>query len=90
MKIKINLDVLRFKKEQAQTVINWLLACVDILQAIEAHQDIARLDHEGIEVLAPEGVTMFNELGEEQRSILFYPEGLADLLAAVEKVERKA
>lgn len=88
MKIKINLDLIRFKRAQAQAVINWLLSCAEILQTIGAEEH-ARLINDGIEVSAPEGVALFNELGEEEKTIIFYPSDLADLLAAVEKVERK-
>lgn len=89
MKLKINLDLIRFKRSQAQAVINWLIACAEILQTIGAEQDTAKLAQDGIEVYAPEGVALFNELGEEEKTIIFYPSDLADLLAAIEKVERK-
>lgn len=89
MKIKINLDLIRFKRAQAQAVINWLLSCGEILNTIGAEQETAKLAQDGIEVYAPEGVALFNELGEEQRTMMLYPSDLSDLLAAVEKVERK-
>lgn len=90
MKIKIDLNVLRFKKEQAQAVVNWLIACGEILEAIKQHAQAAKLDNEGIEVLAPEGVSVTSDTGDEYYSLILYPSDLDGLLAAVEKVERKA
>jgi hypothetical protein len=91
MKIEIN-DTMKVKKSAIQTAINWLTACLAIVEVYEREREAARLDFEGIEVGVPEGVTVLDENSDDaspQQFTLFFPENIDQINEAISKLERK-
>lgn len=91
MKIEIN-DVMKVKKSAIQAAINWLTACLAILEVYEREGETALLDFDGIEVGLPEGVTILDENSDDpavKHFALFFPENIDQINEAISKLERK-